>query len=164
MEGYSTLRSRVDRFLRDNPDVQTVTLKRPKPKSKRTYTSANDECFGRMPESCPIVRSILEALLPDDLRVRRDGKDVDISDLRNDIFQRMHDEVTTKFRSALEEVCAQKHTLLSRTRQYHRQMRDWIEESETEIPEPPTPVESRVRSRNRDRTEVEIEIEEESEY
>ncbi len=157
MEGYATLRNRVDRFLKDNPDVVTVTLKRPKPKSKRTYTSANDECFGRMPESCPVVRSILEALLPDDLRVQRDGKDVDVSDLRNDIFQRMHDEVTMKFRNALEEVCNQKHTLLSRTRNYHRQMRDWIEEGETEIPEPPEP---RVRSR-RDRTEVEVEIEDE---
>jgi hypothetical protein len=161
MEGYATLRQRATRFLNDNPDVQMVTLRRPKPKSKRTYTSANDECFGRMPESCPIVRSILEAMLPEGLRVLRpDGTEVDLSDLRNDIFQRMHDEVTTKFRSALEEVCAQKHTLLSRTRSYHRQMRDWIEETETEIPEPVEP--PRVRSR-RDRTEVEVEVEEEYE-
>lgn len=158
MEGYATLRQRATRFLQANPDVQTVTLRRPLPKVKRTYTSASDECFGRMPESCPIVRSILEAMLPEGLRVLRpDGTEVDLSDLRNDIFQRMHDEVTTKFRSALEEVCQQKHTLLSRTRNYHRQIRDWIEESETEIPEPPEP---RTRGR-RDRTEVEVEIEDE---
>lgn len=161
MEGFATLRNRVDRFLKDNPDVVTVTLKRPKPKSKRTYTSANDECYGRMPESCPVVRSILEAMLPEGLRVQRaDGTEVDLSDLRNDIFQRIHDDVTTKFRNALEEVCNQKHILLSRTRNQHRQMRDWVEECETEIPEPPEP---RVRSR-RDRTDVEVEIAEDDEY
>jgi hypothetical protein len=158
MEGYATLRQRATRFLNDNPDVQMVTLRRPLPKPKRTYSNGNAEAYGRMPESCPIVRSILESLLPDGLRVLRpDGMEVDVSDLRNDIFQRIHDDVTSKFRTALEEVCDQKHALLSRTRNYQRQMREWIEEADTEIPEPPEP---RVRSRRERSTEVEVEVEE----
>lgn len=163
MDGYTALRSRVDRFLRDNPDVQMVTLKRPKPKSKSTYSNGHAECYGRMPESCPTVNAILVSMLPDEMVITNpDGTPTSAETLRDAIFRRIHDEVTTKFRRELEEVCEQKHTLLSRVRNYQRQMRDWINEGETEIPEPPEP--ARTRSRGHRRDEIEVEIDEEDQY
>lgn len=161
MDGYTQLRSRVDRFLKDNPDVQLVTLKRPAPKNKRTYANGNAECYGRMPESCPVVNAILQNELPDDLVITRgDGSRVSAESLRDLIFSRIHTEVTGRFRSAFEEVCDQKHILLNRLRNYQRQVRDWIEEAETEIPEPPQPRTSRSRGRS---NEVEFEIDDDDE-
>lgn len=160
LDGYTALRSRVDRFLKDNPDVQLVTLKRPKPKQKRTYSNGNAECYGRMPETCPVVKSILEQFLPDDLTITRaDGTSIQTEWLRDEIFTKIHNEVTTKFRAALEEVCDQKSILLTRLRNQQRSLRDWIDEAETEIPETPEPRSRRNRSSN----EVEIEIDEDDE-
>lgn len=161
LDGYTQLRSRVDRFLKDNPDVQLVTLKRPAPKNKRTYSNGNAECYGRMPESCPVVQSILSDGLPDDLTITRgDGTPVSAETLRDALFTRLHNEVTAKFRTAFEEVCDQKHILLNRLRNYQRQLRDWIDEAETEIPEPPQP---RTRGRAERRNEVEFEIDDDEE-
>lgn len=162
IEGYAALRTRVDRFMKENPDVQLVTLKRPKPKQKRTYSNGNAECYGRMPESCPVVKAVLEQFLPDNLRItREDGTSVQAEWLRDEIFTKIHNDVTSKFRSAFEEVCEQKHVLLSRLRNYQRQMRDWIDEGETEIPEPPEP---RTRVRGQVRNEVEVEIDDEDDF
>lgn len=167
MQGYSTLRQRVRNFLRDNPDVQQVTLKRPPPKEKkRVYKNANEECYGRMPESCPIVQGILNRLLPaDGAMTIRDGKgdEVDIESLREQIFSEIHSQVTSRFRDALNEVCEQKHVLLVRVRDYHKRAGEWIEEAETAIPEPPTPRASRGIARNSEELEIEVD-EEESEY
>lgn len=166
MQGYSTLRQRVRNFLRDNPDVQQVTLKRPPPKEKkRVYKNANEECYGRMPESCPIVQDILNRLLPTDGSMKiLDGKEIerDIELIRDEIFREIHSQVTSKFRDALNEVCEQKHVLLARVRDYHKRAGEWIEEAETEIPEPPAPRAARTRN-NSDEVEFEVD-EEESEY
>jgi hypothetical protein len=165
MQGYSVLRARVRNFLRDNPDVQQVTLKRPPPKEKRrVYKNANEECYGRMPESCPIVQGILNRMLPTDgsMSIRDgNGDEISIEDLRDRIFSEIHSQVTSRFRDALNEVCEQKHVLLVRVRDYHKRTNEWIEEAETAIPEPPTP-RTRVRN-NPEELEVEVD-EEESEY
>jgi hypothetical protein len=161
MDGYSTLRTRVQRFLKDNPDVQTLTLKRPKEKKKIPYLNGRAECFGRVPESCPVVQEVIADKLPDGVRVLRpDGTEIDLDDLRRDLFQALHDRVTMPFRNALEEVCEQKHTLLSRVSGYQRQMRDWIDEAETEVPPDEQQRLARVRSRRGTVQEVEVEIEE----
>lgn len=163
MEGYSTLRSRVAAFMRQNPDVQTVTLKRPKPATKTAYTNGRAECYGRMPETCPVVQAILTEWLCDGLRVlRQDGSEIDLERLRNDIFQRIHDQVTIKFRNALEEVCDQKHSLIGSLRSHQREMHRWLDSAETEIPEEQQRPSTRSR---RDETEREVEVEiEEDDY
>ena len=166
MDGYSTLRTRVQRFLRDNPDVQTLTLKRPKETKRVTYQNGRSECFGRVPESCPVVQKILADKLPDGIRVlREDGTEINLDDLRRSIFQALHDRVTMPFRNALEEVCEQKHTLLSRVSAFQRQMRIWIDEADTEVPPDEQQRLARVRSRRGTAQEVEVEVEEdESNY
>ncbi len=162
MEGYATLRQRATRFLNDNPDVQMVTLKRPSPEKRRVYRNAHDECYGRMAESCPIVTAILQRHLADGLLQIRDsnGDEVDIVALRDAIFSDIHDQVTTKFRKALEETCEQKHRLLVRLQAQQREVRDWIREGETELP-PEAPDPRSARGRRGSREVVEVEIDEE---
>jgi hypothetical protein len=160
MEGYSGLRSRVLRFLNDNPDVQTLTLKRPLAAKRRVYENPNSECYGRMPESCPIVTAILKRCLPDDLKIVRivEGveRPVDPDQLRDEIFTEIHGQVTSPFRKALEDVCEQKHRLLSQLKGHQRELREWIENAQTELPpdEPP-----RKRSRREAAENIEFEIE-----
>jgi hypothetical protein len=159
MEGYSTLRSRVTAFLRQNPDVQTITLKRPKTPMKVAYTSGRQECYGRIPETCPVVQAILSEQLFDGLRVLRpDGSEVDLERLRMTIFQKIHDQVTVPFRNALEEVCEQKHRVIGSMRVHQREVNRWIDSAETEIPEDQQP---RARSRRGTDSEVEVEVEDE---
>lgn len=165
MDGYAALRTRVDRFLRDNPEVQLVTLKRPKPAQRRTYANANDECYGRMPETCDRVKQILRQHLPADEGMkltRSDGSEIALDDLREQIFDQIYAEITSKFRAALSEVCEQKHTLLVRMRSHQKQLVSWLEEGYTDIPEA---VEApRVRSRRERATEVDVEIEDDDDF
>lgn len=161
MEGYSMLRTRVERFLRENPDVQMLTLKRPNPKQREKYANGDAECYGRMPESCDLVKQVLRAHLPDDegmKLLRADGTEIEISELRAAIFQQIHDDVTTKFRTALREVCDQKHSLLARLRGFQKQMRECIEDGETELPPSEEPRRGRRGTMTRNNTEVEIEV------
>lgn len=160
MEGYTTLRQRAERFLNDNPEVQMVTLKRPPPVQRRVYSNGNSECYGRMPESCPLVTEILRRFLPTDgsMQITRDGVEIGISGLRDEIFSEIHDQVTSKFRKALEEVCDQKHLLLSQMRGHQRELRDWLERAATDLPlEEPEPKPSR---NHREVVEFEVEDEE----
>lgn len=167
MQGYSMLRQRVRSFLRDNPDVLQVTLKRPPLKeTRRVYKNANEECYGRMPESCPIVQGILSRNLPTDGSMKildEKGIEKDIESLRDEIFREIHSQVTSKFRDALNEVCEQKHVLVTRVRDYHKRAGEWIEEAETAIPEVPKTNESRRHTRNPEEIEIEVD-DEESEY
>lgn len=165
MEGYSILRTRVQRFLNDNPDVQMVTLKRPMPEKRRVYANSDAECFGRMPESCPILQAILIKHLPDSGTIKLteivDGEErgpIDIDALRDAIFSDVHAQITSKFRREFEAVCAQKHSLLANLRNYQRQLQDWIERAETELP-PEDSGSPRLRSRREGNGVVEVEIE-----
>jgi hypothetical protein len=164
MEGYSALRQRVKRFLNENPDVQQITLKRPVQEKRRVWLNSADECYGRMPESCPVVQQILSKHLPTDgtMKIMRDDStgappfEVDIESLRDRMFTEIHALVTSRFRTSLEEVCEQKHVLLAQLRAHQKALKGWIEENETEIPG--TPVESEPRTRGRSREDVEFEI------
>ena len=160
MEGYASMRQRATRFLKENPDVQLVTLRRPQPKQRRVYSNASAEAYGRVPETCPVLQGILNRHLPNDFKLA-DGDTYE--DLRDRIFNEIHNQITEKFRVALKEVCEQKFLLISRVRQYHHQMKDWIEDGETEIS---TPIEEspRKKRRNERQGEIEVEIEEEDEY
>lgn len=153
MIGYTTLREKADSFLRNNPDVQAVTLRRPPPKdAKLVYTNANQECYGRMPESCPIVQGILNWALPPGMKiVGEDGREINVSNLRDEIFSEIHSQVTGKFRRALEDVCEQKHLLLARVREQHKHLAGWIDEAETLLPP-----ESQKKARRRGEVEIEV--------
>lgn len=161
MEGYSSLRNDVEEFLRRNPEVITVTLKRPAPKIPRTYANAHAESYGRMPESCPILQEILNSYLPDDgtMQLIRDGAEINLPDFRLGLFQRIHDQVTIEFRRALDGALEEKHRLLKQMRTSMQEFSRALEDTAMQVPEtvPPT------TTRRGTRQEVYVEIGEELE-
>lgn len=101
MTTYHEMVRRVERYLKENPNLESITVRRPpKPRKPRVYGHPNDESYGRMPESCPIVRDILRRHLPDN------------DELQQEIFNDIYENVTKKFRFALEEALEQKFELL----------------------------------------------------
>lgn len=152
MRNYGTLKSRVDAFLKDNPDIDTITLRRKESAKRRVYSSSNDECYGRMPESCPRLREIIDKHLPAGVEVT--------SYVRNALFQSIHDDITSQFRQALTGVMEQKYSLITELRRHQINLRSMLEDAETEIPEPPAPTPASAFGT----TVVEIEDEEETEF
>jgi hypothetical protein len=124
MEGYSVLRSRVQTFLNQNPDVQTVTLTRPKIETKVTYKNGRAESFGRMPETCPVLRECIDTILNDGAVIT--------PTLRDTLFNAIYNQVTDKFRDALSDVCNEKHEALKAMRAVARSLTEKIEQLETE--------------------------------
>lgn len=117
---YRQLIAQAERFLKENPELTALTMRLPPKATPRTYSGANHECYGRMPESCPIVRDILQKHLPGD----------EYEDLRDAIFSDIYSQVTVPFRTALEQVLEQKWRLIRATETIERARRDAL----TEIP------------------------------
>lgn len=126
MQGYGTLRRRIELFLADNPDVSALTLRRPEKPARIVYTKAHKESFGLMPESCPILSEILRTLLPNDMVVTEE--------VRERVFNAIYNQVTDKFRDALTAVANDKHEALRSMRRLKMELIEAIERVETVDP------------------------------
>jgi hypothetical protein len=127
IETYRSLVRNIQTFLNENPELDAVTLRRPMKKPPRqTYPSAERECYGRMKETCPMVREILERALPGDTN----------DEIREEIFNAMHNQVTMPFRRALEQVCQQKFVLIRRLKDMQERNASALDEAITDINSP----------------------------
>lgn len=161
MDGYAPLKARATRFLRENPEVQAVTIVRPRRSRKRSYDNGHDECYGRLPETCDRVQAILRKHLPNGLEIRpkrsrdsnrmADREKIDVETLRDTIFNALHSEITSKFREHLVEVCEHKHSLLATIAQVKRILDDMVDETATSLPVEPD------ESENKNDVAIEVE-------
>lgn len=96
------LERHAEGFFQLNPDIERIVLTRPAPERPRRYfEDSNAESFHLMPESCPILRGIIDALLNDLTEERREQ-----------LFNRIFNDVTNPFRTALNNALNDKHRLM----------------------------------------------------
>lgn len=126
MQGYGTLKRRIEMFLNDNPDVAAVTLRRPDKPTRIVFTKPNKESYGLMPESCPILTEILNTMLPTDTVIT--------VELREQVFNAIYNQITEKFRDALNAVANDKHEALKALRRMRMELTETIERVETVDP------------------------------
>jgi hypothetical protein len=149
MRNYYDLKNEVAKFLTDNPEIAVITMKRPKAIPRSYYEDPSKESYGRIPGTCDRVQQIIDEIMVD-------GETVTYAK-KNQLFNKLHDEITTVFRRELDAVLHQKFDLLGRISSIIEDLQQAHTMARTERPEP-KPDSNQARRR---RGEHVIEVEEE---
>jgi hypothetical protein len=135
------LEKAASEWLAENHNIQSVVITRPVEPKRYYYENASQESYARMPATCDTVQEILAQLLPLDVQVR------------SQIFRRIHDEITTKFRRELDEVLQQKYVLMERLENFARDALETAHEYRMEKPDS-----ERMRKKYEQRNTTRIEV------